>query len=82
MEENNKKDPICIYHKGCTDGFGAAWAVWRNAELAGINMEFHAGVYQNPPPDCTDRDVIIVDFSYKRPTMNQIIELATGLYRS
>ena len=23
------KPDICIYHGGCMDGFGAAWAIWR-----------------------------------------------------
>ena len=23
------KPDICIYHGGCDDGFGAAWAVWK-----------------------------------------------------
>ena len=21
--------PVCFFHAGCPDGFGAAWAVWR-----------------------------------------------------
>jgi len=53
---------LCIYHGNCADGFGAAWAV-RHA--FGDDVEFHAGIYQQSPPDVTDRDVIIVDFSYK-----------------
>lgn len=54
--------PLCIYHGNCADGFGAAWAVRR---ALGDDVEFHAGVYQNPPPDVSGRDVILVDFSYK-----------------
>lgn len=53
---------ICIYHGNCADGFTAAWVV---RKALGEDVEFHAGVYQNPPPDVTDKDVIIVDFSYK-----------------
>lgn len=55
---------LCIWHGNCQDGFGAAWSVRR---ALGDDVEFHAGVYQDPPPDVTGRDVIIVDFSYKRP---------------
>jgi len=40
---------LCIYHGNCADGFGAAWAV-RHA-LGDRDVEFHAGVYGNPPPD-------------------------------
>lgn len=58
--------PLCIYHGNCADGFGAAWAV-RHA--FGDEVEFHAGVYQDVPPDVAGRDVILVDFSYKRPVL-------------
>lgn len=60
---------LCIYHGNCADGFGAAWAV-RHA--LGDAVEFHAGVYQDPPPDVAGRDVIMVDFSYKRPVLTQM----------
>lgn len=63
----NRK-PLCIYHGGCADGFTAAWAVWKFFQ--GIDgCDFHAGVYQDAPPDVTDRDVILVDFSYKRSVL-------------
>lgn len=58
--------PLCIYHGNCADGFGAAWVVWA---ALGPQVEFHAGVYNQPPPDVTGRDVFIVDFSYKRPVL-------------
>ena len=59
-------NPICIYHGGCADGFTAAWAVWR----ALGDIEFYPGVYGEAPPDVTGRDVIMVDFSYKRPVID------------
>jgi hypothetical protein len=58
--------PICIYHGGCVDGFTAAWAVWR----ALGEIDFHPGIYGEAPPDVTGRDVIMVDFSYKRPVID------------
>lgn len=60
--------PLCIYHGGCADGFTAAWAVWKYFGGRG-GCDFHAGVYQDAPPDVTGRDVILVDFSYKRPVL-------------
>lgn len=60
---------LCIYHGGCDDGFGAAWAV-RHA--LGDTVEFHPGAYGKPPPSCRGRDVLLVDFSYKRPIMADI----------
>lgn len=64
---------LCIYHGNCADGFTSAWVV---RKALGENVEFHAGIYQNPPPDVAGRDVIIVDFSYKRPVMQEIIAKA------
>lgn len=58
-------NPLCIYHGGCFDGFTAAWAVRQALPAA----DFHAGIYQDPPPDVAGKDVIIVDFSYKRPVL-------------
>ena len=46
--------PLCIYHGNCADGFTAAWAVHRRF---GNDWDYHAGVYQDPPPDVSGRDV-------------------------
>lgn len=62
---------LCIYHGNCADGFGAAWVV-RKALAAG-GLDFHAGVYQSLPPDVTGRDVVMVDFSYKRPVIEEML---------
>jgi len=59
---------ICIYHGNCADGFGAAWAV---REALG-DIDFHAGVYQEPPPDVSGLDVIMVDFSYKADILHEM----------
>lgn len=66
--------PLCIYHANCLDGFTAAWVVRRYFGPDGV--DFHPGVYQDPPPNCLGRDVIFVDFSYKRPEMLKIIDQA------
>lgn len=68
---------LCIYHGNCSDGFTAAWIVWR--ALGETNVEFHAGVYQTSPPDVTGRDVIIVDFSYKRPVLLEMAQQARSI---
>lgn len=64
---------LCIYHGNCADGFGAAWAV---RDALGDNVEFYAGVYQQPPPDVAGREVIMVDFSYKRPVLLEMAKEA------
>jgi oligoribonuclease NrnB/cAMP/cGMP phosphodiesterase (DHH superfamily) len=68
--------PLCIYHGNCADGFASAWVVWKayNKEV-----DFHAGVYQDPPPDVDGREVIIVDFSYKRPVLLEMARKAKNI---
>lgn len=65
--------PLCIYHGNCADGFTAAWVA--NREFAG-EIELFAGTYQQEPPDVTDREVYLVDFSYKRPVLEAMREKA------
>ena len=66
---------LCIYHGNCADGFSGAWVVRK----ALGDVEFHAGVYQNPPPDVTGKDVVLVDFSYKRQEMESIVDRAASV---
>jgi len=54
--------PLCIYHGNCADGFTAAWVVRKF--YGDGNVDFHAADHGLPPPDCLDRDVIMVDFTY------------------
>jgi hypothetical protein len=63
---------LCIYHGNCADGFTAAWAVRKKHP----ETEFHPGIYGQEPPACTGRDVIMVDFSYKRPVLLEIAKQA------
>ena len=67
---------LCIYHNNCADGFGAAWVV-RHA--LGGRVEFHAANHGETPPDVRGRTVLIVDFSYKRPVLLQMAEVATSI---
>jgi oligoribonuclease NrnB/cAMP/cGMP phosphodiesterase (DHH superfamily) len=70
---------LCIYHGNCADGFGAAWCVREFFSTSGEPVEFHPGVYQEPPPDVTGRDVLMVDFSYKRPVIEEMAESARSI---
>lgn len=60
---------LCIYHANCADGFTAAWAVWR---AKGDEFAYHAAMHGSPPPEVDGRDVVIVDFAYPRPIMEQL----------
>jgi oligoribonuclease NrnB/cAMP/cGMP phosphodiesterase (DHH superfamily) len=67
---------LCIYHANCLDGFTAAWVV--NKYFQG-DCEFVAAGYGDMPPDVTDKDVYIVDFSYPREVIKDLIEKARTL---
>lgn len=55
-----------LYHADCADGFGAAWAIWKQYPAARFIPVKHG----NPPPaDIKDQHVVIVDFSYSRPIL-------------
>jgi uncharacterized protein len=65
---------MCIYHANCADGFTAAWVVWK---ALGKNVEFVPGFYGMEVPDVAGKEVYIVDFSFKRPVMAEIVKKAT-----
>lgn len=67
---------ICIYHGNCADGFTSAWVV---RKALGESVEFHPGVYQDAPPDVTGKDVLLVDFSYKRPVLEAMLDQAASV---
>jgi len=67
---------MCIYHGNCADGFGAAWAV---RKALGDTVEFVAAKHGEVPPDVTNLDVIIVDFSYKRDALAEMGKVANSI---
>jgi oligoribonuclease NrnB/cAMP/cGMP phosphodiesterase (DHH superfamily) len=73
------RQQIVIYHGNCADGFSAAYAhqlYHRDLVRKGQTERqplYVAGIYNNPPPDVTGADVILLDFSYKRETVCEIL---------
>lgn len=68
---------IVIYHANCTDGFTAAWCAWL---LYGYSAEYVPARYgDEAPPDVTDRDVLILDFSYSRLLLLEMSAAARSL---
>jgi oligoribonuclease NrnB/cAMP/cGMP phosphodiesterase (DHH superfamily) len=67
---------LCIYHGGCADGFGAAYAVRR---ALGREVEFHAGRYGDAPPDVAGKVVLVVDFSYPLAVLRAMAETAVAV---
>jgi nanoRNase/pAp phosphatase (c-di-AMP/oligoRNAs hydrolase) len=70
------KPDIFIYHSPCDDGFGAAWAVWK---LWGDTVEFHPTNYGSAPPDVTNKNILIGDFSYKRDVLDDMAQSAASI---
>lgn len=68
--------PLVIYHSNCADGFSAAWVYWKRF---GANCDFHPGVYSEAPPDVTGREVHLVDFSYKRAVVEDMLKIAESI---
>lgn len=67
---------ICIYHGNCPDGFGAAYAVWKRF---GDEVEYYPATHGGLPPDVADRDVIMVDFSYRRSVLLQMLSVCNSM---
>lgn len=68
-----KRKPLVIYHSNCMDGTAAAWCFWKRFK---DDMEYAPGVYSGLLPDVYDRTVYMVDFSYKRDVMEDIIKFS------
>ena len=67
-EEITTKKPLCIYHGNCADGFAAAVII----RMYNPDMEFYPGIHGEQPPDVTDREVIMLDFSYKKDLLEML----------
>ncbi len=70
---------LCIYHKNCADGFGAALAVKVHCDEQGESCDFVAAQYGDDAPDVSGKKVFIVDFSYKREQLLALKEQAESL---
>lgn len=79
-----------IYHGRCSDGFGSALASYiyfKNVDSVGKNginkngvkVEYFAAGFNKPPPDVTNRNVLICDFSYKFDVLTKMISVAKKL---
>ncbi len=65
-----------IYHADCTDGFGAAYAAWKQL---GNRAEYHPCKHGSAPPNVKDKVVAILDFSFDNETTKKMIVDATDL---
>jgi oligoribonuclease NrnB/cAMP/cGMP phosphodiesterase (DHH superfamily) len=73
---------VLIYHGGCPDGFGAAFACWKSLgdavkyigakHSAGLPVDTETGL---PMQDWMNKNVVIADFSFDKQTMQQLQKL-------
>lgn len=65
-----KNPNYVLYHGGCPDGFGAAWAAWRALQSS---AKYIPCFFNQPLPDLPmDARVLILDFSYPRPKAQEL----------
>ena len=67
---------LVIYHKNCTDGFGAAYSAWK---LLGSKAIYCAASHGDPPPNVDGKTVAILDFSYKNNVIKDLIASSKDL---
>ena len=60
---------MVLYHAECSDGFGAAWAIWKRFPGARFIPVKHG---HPPPGGLASQRVVIVDFSYARPILESM----------
>lgn len=72
---SKEKPTVVLYHADCTDGFGAAWALWKKYPDAQYLPVKHGRV---PPSGLDKAHVVMVDFSYSREIIEQLAETAAS----
>ncbi len=67
---------VVLYHAECADGFGAAWAIWKQFPGARFIPVKHG---MPPPDEVKNRRVVIVDFSYAREILESMAAASKAL---
>lgn len=66
-----------LHHANCWDGFCAAWVA--RGVLGEQDVEYIPVNYGQEPPDVAGCEVFILDFSYKRPVLEEMAKKAATL---
>lgn len=70
------ENPVVLYHAHCADGFCAAWLIHRQ----NLGATFIAINYGEPVPEvCKGRDVLVVDFSFSRSVLGDLVDMAKNV---
>ena len=76
LTTNNTHPTLIYYHADCIDGFGAAYAAWRQfGENAAYRAMHHGDSWQID--EVSGRNVFILDFSFPRHVLEEMARHAT-----
>ena len=71
------KNIVILYHGGCPDGFGGAYAAWKKF---GDAADYIPTRYQQSVPENLEgKELYVVDFCYEQDTMNELLKNSKSL---
>ena len=71
------KEIVILYHGGCPDGFGGAYAAWKKF---GDSADYIPVRYQQPAPkNLEGKELHMVDFCYEQGQMNELLKSSKSL---
>lgn len=71
------KDTAILYHGGCPDGFGGAYAAWKKF---GDSAEYIPVKHGKPAPEgIAGRHLFLIDFCYSRDIMDELARTAASI---
>lgn len=77
MSDHHHKDIAILYHGGCPDGFGAAYAAWKKF---GDTAEYIPVKRGEPIPEHLDgKKLFLIDFSYSKDEMDALVAKSSSL---
>ncbi|MDE2021855.1 MAG: hypothetical protein KGI71_02985 [Patescibacteria group bacterium] len=77
MHEHHNKGIAILYHGGCPDGFGGAYAAWKKF---GDMADYIPLKHGKPAPENLDgRDLYFIDFCYPQSVMDELSKVAKSI---
>ena len=68
------KNAVVIYHGGCDDGFGGAFAAWKKF---GLKADYIGALDRDKlPTGLKDKEVYLIDYTYKLPLLGKLLKIA------
>lgn len=70
-EQPKLKNIVILYHAGCHDGFGGAWAAWRKFKNKADYIPVEHG--RDVPGGLTKKELYFIDFCYPADSMEKLL---------